>query len=105
MRTSTSRSLHGRPPRPAGRLTDAPLTDAALGAAIRDRRSRLGLHQETLATRSGIHHTVVSRIERGERPCRVAELASLAGALNIGAAALLTDALRRDPQLPPADAA
>ena len=81
------------------------MTDTALGAAIRDRRSRLGLHQETLAARAGIHHTVVSRIERGERPCRVSELAALAGALNIGAAALLGAALRHDPQLPPADAA
>ena len=100
MRTPTSRSLHGRPPGLKGSLTDA-----ALGAAIRDRRSRLGLHQETLAARAGIHHTVVSRIERGERPCRVAELAALAGALNIGAASLLAAALRQDPQLPPADAA
>ena len=105
MRTPTRRSLHGRPPRPTGRLTDASLTDVALGEAIRDRRSRLGLHQETLAARSGIHHTVVSRIERGERPCRVAELATLAGALNIGAAALLTDALKRHTQQQPADAA
>jgi len=88
MRTSTSRSLHGRPDRPV-RLVAGPINNTALGAALRDRRHQLGLGQELVAARAGIDHRVLSRLERGERACRVTELAAIAAALNISPWALL----------------
>lgn len=90
--TTATQPRRDRHPRPTG-----PLSDTAVGAAIRDRRCRLGLHQETLADRGGIDRAVVSRIERGERPCRVTELVALPGALDIAAVTLLT-AARQDPK-------
>ncbi|SKT53223.1 Helix-turn-helix [Mycobacteroides abscessus subsp. massiliense] len=56
------------------------LTDAAIGAAIRIRRG--DLQQGEVAKRAGINLKVLSRIERGERPCRVSEMMSIAKALN-----------------------
>ncbi len=58
------------------------LTDGDIGAAIRARRQDCGLLLETAATRSGINVSVLSRIERGERPCRVAEMVGIAEALD-----------------------
>lgn len=88
MRTSTSRSLHGRPAR-AARLVANPVDNAALGAALRERRNQLGLGQELVAARAGIDHRVLSRLERGERACRVPELVAIAAALNTSAWSLL----------------
>ena len=65
------------------------VTDTTLGTAIRARRLALGLHQETLAARAGLDHRVLSRLERGERPCRFTEFVALAEALNISASNLL----------------
>ncbi|CPW92673.1 helix-turn-helix domain-containing protein [Mycobacteroides abscessus] len=56
------------------------LTDTAIGTAIRIRRG--GLQQGEVAKRAGINLSVFSRIERGERPCRVSEMVSIAKALN-----------------------
>lgn len=85
MRTPTTRSQRGRPAGPA----TASVTDRKLGRAVRDRRTELGMHQETLATRAGLDHSVLSRLERGERPCRFTEFVALAEALNISAEVLL----------------
>lgn len=88
MRTPTSRSLHGR--RAPEIATN--LTDTTLGAAIRARRASLGLRQETVASRSGVDHNVLSRIERGVRPCRMTEFVAIAAALNSNPDALLKQA-------------
>jgi transcriptional regulator with XRE-family HTH domain len=40
---------------------------AALGATVRDMRTGLGLTQEALAERAGVHPTYVSGVERGVR--------------------------------------
>lgn len=90
MRTPTSRSLHGRPAAAA-----AALTDTALGAAIRDRRMRRGLRQDALAARAGIDRRVLSRLERGERACRVAELDAIASALGVSLLTLIGDVQQR----------
>ncbi|AKP58791.1 MULTISPECIES: helix-turn-helix domain-containing protein [Mycobacteroides] len=56
------------------------LTDSAIGAAIRSRRGEV--QQGEVARRAGLNLSVYSRIERGERPCRVSEMVSIAKALN-----------------------
>jgi transcriptional regulator with XRE-family HTH domain len=53
----------------------------SLGSNLRDARKRLGLTQEQVAERSGVHATEVSRIEGGKRDPKVSTLERLAVAL------------------------
>lgn len=68
------------------------LSDTRVGAAIRHRRHHLELHLDAASRSAGIHQAVLSRIERGERPCRVTELQSIAEALDTSATALILSA-------------
>jgi transcriptional regulator with XRE-family HTH domain len=52
-----------------------------LGTNLRRARKRLGLTQEQVAERSGVHPTEVSRIEAGKRDPRVSTLLRLARAV------------------------
>jgi transcriptional regulator with XRE-family HTH domain len=54
---------------------------SALGANLRAARERLGLTQEEVAHRSGVHATEVSRIEAGKRDPRVSTVERLAKAV------------------------
>ncbi|MFL5894611.1 MAG: helix-turn-helix domain-containing protein [Thermoleophilaceae bacterium] len=63
---------------------------AALGRAIRDLRLRLGVSQEGLADRSGLHRTYVGGIERGERNVSFGNLLKLAGALVVRPSELMS---------------
>lgn len=63
------------------------LTDVAIGAAIRSRRGEL--QQGEVARRAGLNLSVFSRIERGERPCRVSEMDTIAKALSTTPDAML----------------
>jgi transcriptional regulator with XRE-family HTH domain len=49
-----------------------------LGATIRSERSALGISQEELAYRAGLHRTYISDVERGLflRPARARQLKS-----------------------------
>lgn len=89
MRTPTARSMHGR------RTPSGISLNVALGSAVRERRAELGLRQSELAARAGIDHRVLSRLERGERPFRVAELVALAAAVQTTLPALYASAERR----------
>jgi transcriptional regulator with XRE-family HTH domain len=60
----------------------------ALGKKIRARRKRLGLSQEELAHRAGVHMTYLSAIERGERNPALENLCALANALDVTLAQL-----------------
>jgi CheY-like chemotaxis protein len=51
--------------------------------AIRDKRSELGISQEELASRSGLHRTYISDIERGARNPSLESLQRLAKALEV----------------------
>jgi transcriptional regulator with XRE-family HTH domain len=53
------------------------------GFAVKWRREELGLIQEDLAERAGIHRTYLSDIERGTRNVSLLNIERLALALNI----------------------
>lgn len=62
-----------------------------LGQAIRRRRLALGLSQEKLAERAGLHWTYVGGIERGERNVSLENIVKLARALETEVSQLLKD--------------
>lgn len=60
-----------------------------VGDNVRAQRRRLGLTQEALAHRSGMHPVEVGRAERGVRDLRVSTVAKLARGLEVPAMELL----------------
>ncbi len=64
----------------------------AFGLAVRIRRERLGLSQETLSARAGLHRTYVGSVERGERNISLKNIYALARALETTPDQLLADA-------------
>lgn len=62
---------------------------AALGGAIRELRLRVGMSQEGLAERCGLHRTYVGGIERGERNVSFANLLKIASAVGVRPSQLL----------------
>jgi transcriptional regulator with XRE-family HTH domain len=60
-----------------------------LGSNLRAARKKLGLTQEQVAERSGVHSTEVSRIEAGKRDPQVSTLRKLAAALEVPPGELL----------------
>jgi len=54
-----------------------------LGNAIREQRTALGISQEELAARAGLHRTYVSEVERGERNPSITSIEKLAHALEV----------------------
>ena len=65
----------------------------ALGSSIRRHRRSLGLSQEELALRVGLHRTYIGSIERGERNITVRNLIRLAEGLEITPNQLLEEVL------------
>ncbi len=65
----------------ASRSDDLGMGD--LGSNLWDARKKLGLTQEQVAERSGVHATEVSRIEAGKRDPRVSTLERLAAAVEV----------------------
>jgi len=61
-----------------------------LAQNLRTKRAALGLSQEELADRAGLHRTYVGSVERAERNISVDNIERLAAALNTSAAALLS---------------
>jgi len=60
-----------------------------LGANLRAARKKLGLTQEQVADRSGVHATEVSRIEAGKRDPQVSTVERLARAVELRPGELL----------------
>jgi transcriptional regulator with XRE-family HTH domain len=54
----------------------------AVGLAIRELRTRMGVSQEALGYKAGLHRTYVSDVERGQRNPTVATLRDLAVTLD-----------------------
>ena len=67
-----------------------------LGEAIKKARSVLGISQEELAKRSGLHRTYVSDIERGARNPTVGSIQKIAQALQVPVAKLFEVAANGD---------
>lgn len=59
-----------------------------LGNAIKNERCALGISQEELAARSGLHRTYISDVERGTRNPSIESVQRLAGALQMSVSAL-----------------
>jgi transcriptional regulator with XRE-family HTH domain len=66
------------------------------GNAVRDRRERLGISQEELAYRAGLHRTYIGGIERGERNLGLNNIVRIAKALEVTSAQLLASLNRVD---------
>ncbi len=52
------------------------------GGSVRNRRKALGLSQEELAEKAGLHRTYIGMIERGEKNLTLTNIEKLALALN-----------------------
>lgn len=59
------------------------------GVKLREARERLGLTQEEVAQRSGVHVTEVSRMETGKRDPKISTLRRLAEAVEVKPSQLL----------------
>lgn len=70
----------------------------ALGDTVRERRLELGLSQEALAERAGLHRTYIGSVERGERNVSLANIFQLATALDLAAWELLRRSEQRRPK-------
>ncbi|HEX5762019.1 MAG TPA: helix-turn-helix transcriptional regulator [Solirubrobacterales bacterium] len=62
---------------------------AHFGSKLREARERLGLTQEEVAQRSGVHVTEISRMEAGKRDPKISTLRRLAEALEVKPGQLL----------------
>ena len=63
----------------------------SFGRTVRERRVSLGLSQEELADRAGLHRTYVGSIERGERNPSLLNIARLARALKVNPSDLMPE--------------
>jgi XRE family transcriptional regulator, regulator of sulfur utilization len=64
-------------------MPDAPQSQRALAAAIRQIREREGLTQEELAVRAGVHLTWISRVESGRHDLMASSLRGIADGLGV----------------------
>lgn len=72
---------------------------------VRQARNKLGLTQDELASRAGLHRTYVSDVERGRRNVSLQSIERLAEGLNVPIGTLFTElsdkstlvALKSDP--------
>ncbi len=62
----------------------------AFARAVRARRDELGISQEELAHRAGLHRTYISDLERGARNIALTNIVRLAAALDLPVADLFT---------------
>jgi transcriptional regulator with XRE-family HTH domain len=65
------------------------LATRVLGERIRERRLALGLSQESLAERSGVHWTFLGQVERGRRNLSLHNLLKIAAGLAVDPAELI----------------
>ena len=80
-----------------------PLSEATriVGDRIRARREELGLSQEKLAERAGLHWTYIGQVERGVRNLGLHNVVRIAGSLEVDPGSLVVGLAVSD--LPPSD--
>ena len=71
---------------------DAATIQTRFGEAVRAARKELGVSQEELAFRCGLHRTYVGSLERGERNVAFVNVVKIAEALDITASSLILQA-------------
>jgi transcriptional regulator with XRE-family HTH domain len=71
-----------------GKRRARPDVQERFGYAVKARREELGLTQEELAERAGIHRTYLSDVERGARNLSLVNIERLAAALALTMAEL-----------------
>lgn len=59
------------------------------GSRVRAERERLGVSQEELADRAGMHRTYLGGVERGERNVGLLNMIRIANALGVAPSSLL----------------
>ncbi|HEY9791295.1 MAG TPA: helix-turn-helix transcriptional regulator [Candidatus Obscuribacterales bacterium] len=64
----------------------------ALGKAIKAKRRQLGMSQEILSEKSGLHRTYISDAERGSRNLSIQSMIRLAGGLDVPLSSLIAEA-------------
>ncbi len=64
-------------------------TTVAFGARVRKRRHELGISQEALADRCGVHWTFLGQVERGQRNLTLHNICKLADGLGVDAGDLV----------------
>lgn len=81
----------------------APVDRVNLGASIRTMRKRIGITQEGLADRLGVHTTFVGRLERGERGAQWRTVRRVLRALDLTPAdfAATLEQIESEPELQP----
>jgi transcriptional regulator with XRE-family HTH domain len=67
----------------------------AFGQRLRELRVQLGISQDGLALKTGIHSTAIGRFERGAREPRLGSILRLAEGLGVEPGGLLDDLARR----------
>src|SRR5712671_2598958 len=77
---------------PLGESKNRPDARASFASAVKAWRSRLGISQEELAGRAGLHRTYVSDIERGARNLSLESIEKLARALETSVSSLFSSA-------------
>ena len=71
-----------------GKRRNKPDIRERFGTAVKFRREELGLTQEELADRAGIHRTYLSDVERGGRNLSLINIERLAAALDVSMSGL-----------------
>ena len=61
------------------------------GRAIRRQRQKMGVPQEELAARAGVHRTYLADVERGSRNVALKNIEKIAAALDISLSSLFAD--------------
>lgn len=106
--TDTDEDTHEDEQDPEAASTDphdpgAPVDRVNLGASIRTMRKRIGITQEGLADRLGVHTTFVGRLERGERGAQWRTVRRVLRALDLTPAdfAATLEQIEREPEVQP----
>jgi transcriptional regulator with XRE-family HTH domain len=68
---------------------------AVFATNLREARQAVGLSQESLADKAGLHRTYVGSVERAERNISIDNIERLATALGLSASELLAGTVRR----------